>query len=172
MRLPQPLPRRTAIIVLAVFACGMSSIDSILLSIASIFTRDIVEKLLPNSLSETAEYKLAQAISVITLIIAVELTLSEIGRGYLAPLVTFGATIATLLLWPTIGIFAWKNSTKLGVISAIFLGLLALFVTNIISALDILPVPIGSTTITFFVSLITFVLVSLVSQKFTIPCPD
>ena len=158
-------PLGGALIVLAVFACGMSSIDSILLSVVSIFTRDIVEKLLPNSFGETAEYKLAQAISVITLIIAVGLTLSEIGRGYLAPLVTFGATIATLLLWPTIGIFAWKNSTKIGVISAMFLGLLALCITNIISALEIITVPIGSTTITFFVSLITFVLVSLISQK-------
>ncbi len=160
-------PLGGSLIVLAVFACGMSSIDSILLSVASIFTRDIVEKLLPNSLSETAEYKLAQVISVITLIIAVGLTLSDIGRGYLAPLVTFGATIATLLLWPTIGIFAWKNSTKIGVISAMFMGLLALCVTNIIKTLDILTVPVGSTTITFFVSLTTFILVSLISRSFT-----
>ncbi|MGK7896552.1 MAG: sodium:solute symporter, partial [Xenococcus sp. (in: cyanobacteria)] len=115
-------PLGGALIVLAVFACGMSSIDSILLSIASIFTRDIVEKFLQNSLSEIAEYKLAQVISVITLIMAVVLTLSDIGRGYLAPLVTFGATMATLLLWPTIGVFAWKNSTKLGVISAMCMG--------------------------------------------------
>lgn len=162
-------PLGGSLIVLAVFACGMSSIDSILLSIASIFTRDIVEKLLPNSLSEIAEYKLAQVISVITLIIAVGLTFSEIGRGYLAPLVTFGATIATLLLWPTIGIFAWKNSTKPGVISAMFLGLLALCVTNIINALDIFSLPVGSATITFFVSLVTFVLVSLMTQKLTKP---
>ena len=156
-----------ALIVVAVFACGMSSIDSILLSVASIFTRDIVEKLLPNPLSEKAEYKLAQTISVITLILAVVLTLSSIGRGYLAPLVTFGATVATLLLWPTIGIFSWKKSTKLGVISAMFLGLLTLCVTNIIIALDMMSIPIGSTTMTFFVGLMTFVVVSLASQKFT-----
>ena len=160
-------PLGGSLIVLAVFACGMSSIDSILLSIASIFTRDIVEKLLPNSLSEIAEYKLAQAISVITLIIAVGITLSDLGRGYLAPIVTFGATIVTLLLWPTIGIFAWKNSTKIGVISAMFLGLLTLCATKIMSALAIFTVPVGSAIITFFVSLITFILVSLINQRFT-----
>ncbi len=50
-----------------------------------------------------------------------------------------------------------------------FLGLLALFITDIINALDIFSVPVGSTTITFLVSLITFILVSLVSQRFTKP---
>lgn len=160
-------PLGGALIVLAVFACGMSSIDSILLSVASIFTRDIVEKLLPNSLSEIAEYKLAQAISVITLIIAVGLTLSDLGGGYLAPLVTFGATMATLLLWPTIGIFAWKNSNKFGVISAMFIGLLTLFFSKINSNLDIVYLPLGNSTMTFFASLITFIVVSVSTKRIT-----
>lgn len=160
-------PLGSAFIVLAVFACAMSTIDSTLLSVSSIFTRDIVEKLLPNSLSETAEYKLAQVISVMTLIIAVTISLSTLGRGHLESFVTFGGTIATLMLWPTIGIFAWKNSTKLGVMSAMFLGLISLCAINIIKALDIFYFPLGSTTITFFVSFVTFVLVSLASQRFS-----
>ena len=160
-------PLGSAFIVLAVFACGMSTIDSILLSVSSIFTRDIVENFLPNSLSEIAEYKLAQVISVITLMIAVTLSLSTLGQSYLESFVTFGGTIATLMLWPTLGIFAWKNSTKQGVISAMLLGLFSLCTVNIIKALDIFDFPIGSTTITFFVSLITFVLVSLASQRFS-----
>jgi Na+/proline symporter len=57
------LPLGGAMIVLAVFACGMSTIDSILLSLSSIFTRDIVEKVIPRPLSEIAKYKLAKAIS-------------------------------------------------------------------------------------------------------------
>ena len=157
-------PLGGALIVLAIFACGMSSIDSILLSVAAIFTRDITEKLLPNSLSEQAEYKLAQIISVVTLVLAVVLTLSEIGRGYLAPLVTFGATIATLLLWPTIGIFAWNNSSKISVISAIISGLITLCIASMTNALNFIPLPIGSTTITFFVSLMTFVSINLGTQ--------
>jgi len=154
-------------IVLAVFACGMSTIDSILLSLSSIFTRDIVEKVIPRPLSETARYQLAKTISVIMLVVVAALAISDIGRGYLAPLVTFGATFAAFLLWPLLGMFVWKKSTKAGVMSAMSLSFLTFCLLHFFGGFSVLPIPIGKATIVFFVGLFSFITVSLLTQQKT-----
>jgi len=161
----QNFPLGGAFVVLAILACGMSTIDSILLSVASIFTRDIVEKLLPNPLPEASRYHLAQTISVVTLVLVSALALSEVGRGYLAPMVTFGATFATFLLWPLVGMFAWKGSTKGGVLSAMFLGFAAFCLTDPVSNYFGLSLPVSKTVVAFLVSLISFVSVSWLSRN-------
>lgn len=158
-------PMGGAIVVLAVLACGMSTIDSILLSVASIFTRDIVEKLLPNPLPSATRYLMAQAISVVTLVVVSALALSEVGRGYLAPLVTFGATFATFLFWPLVGMFGWKGSTKAGVLSAMFLGFAAFCLSDPICNYFRLSLPFSRTVVAFLVSLVAFIFVSLLTKK-------
>ena len=152
-------------IVLAVISSGMSTIDSILLTLSSIFTRDIIEKLLPKPLSEKLRYRLAQSISVFTLVIASSLALSEVGKGYLVNLVTLSATFATFLLWPLLGMYVWKKSTKIGVISAIVLSFFAFCITNLIKNYWMLSIPLGSTTIAFLVGLFSFVVVSLLTRN-------
>ncbi len=158
-------PLGSSMIVLAAVACGMSTIDSILLSLSSIFTRDIVEKTFPHSNLETSKYRLAQGVSFAILIVVSVLALSEIGRGYLAPLFTFGATFATLLLWPILGMFVWKGSTTVGVISAICIGFLTFCLITITGPLVISSIPIGRATTVFFVSLLSFIIISLLSRR-------
>ena len=159
------MPLGGAMIVLAVLSSGMSTIDSILLSLSSIFTRDIFEKLLPKPLSEKLRYRFAQLISVFTLVIASSLALSEVGKGYLVNLVTLSATFATFLLWPLLGMYVWKKSTKIGVISAIILSFFAFCITNLIKNYGMLSIPLGSTTIAFLVGLFSFVVVSLLTRN-------
>ncbi|NEQ10888.1 MAG: hypothetical protein F6K37_34725, partial [Moorea sp. SIO4E2] len=158
------MPLGSAMIVLAVLACGMSTIDSILLTLSSIFTRDIVEKLFPQPLSENSRYRLAQLISILTLVVACSIALSEVGRGYLAPVVTLSATFATFLLWPLLGMFVWKGSTKAGVFSAMGLGFLAFCITNVMKNYSALSMPLGSTTIAFLTGLLCFIVVSLLTR--------
>ena len=160
-------PLGGSIIILAVFACGMSSIDSVLLSVASIFTRDVVEKIFPQPMTENSRYRLAQIVSLVVLVLAVMLTLSDFSRGYLAPVVTLGATLATLLLWPLLGMFVWQDSTKEGTIAAMGLGLVTLLGTNIWENSQNLLLPVGSTTITFFVSGFAFIFVSFLTRNTT-----
>ena len=152
------------LVTLAVFACGMSTIDSILLTLSSIITRDVVEPIFPMKLTEQHEYRLAQVVSLVTLGVACLFALSPLGRGYLAPLVTLGATFATLLLWPLLGMFSWKNATPAGVMTTLMVG------TVTVGALPLLPhtwqehLPWGHATIVFGVSLVTFFVVSQVTQ--------
>ncbi|MEY2976727.1 MAG: Sodium/pantothenate symporter, partial [Cyanobacteriota bacterium] len=158
-------PSGTCFVTLAVFACGMSTIDSILLSLASIFTRDVVEQVWHRPLTEEQEYRLAQWISLITLGLACALALSSIGQGYLAPLVTFGATLATLLLWPLLGMFFWSGATATGVSSSLILGLGCMLMLRILPNALQQQLPCGQTTIVFLVSLLSFILGSLLSKE-------
>jgi SSS family solute:Na+ symporter len=161
-------PLGSSMIVLGVVACGMSTIDSILLSLSSIFTRDIVEKTFPQSNnSETSRYRLAQGISVAILIVVSVLALSEMGRGYLAPLFTFGATFATFLLWPFLGMFFWKGSTKIGIIVTMGIAFFTFCLITVTGPLLVFSIPIGRATTVFFVSLLSFVIISLLSRRGT-----
>jgi len=158
-------PLGATMIVLAVVACGMSTIDSILLSLSSIFTRDVVEKVVSKPLPEKTLYRLAQTISMIILVVASTLALSEIGRGYLAPLFTFGATFATFLLWPFLGMFVWKGGTKQGVISAIVFGFFTFCLINFTDHFSIYSIPIGGATMVFLVSLLSFIIISFFTKN-------
>ncbi len=163
----QHWPLGSSMIVLGVVACGMSTIDSILLSLSSIFTRDIVEKTFPRTNSETSRYRLAQGISVTILIVVSVLALSEMGRGYLAPLFTFGATFATFLLWPFLGMFFWKGSTKIGIIVTIGIAFFTFCFITITGPIEIFSIPIGRATMVFFVSLLSFIIITLFSRQHT-----
>ena len=157
-------PSGTCLVTLAVFACGMSTIDSILLSLASIFTRDVVEQVWHRPLTEEQEYRLAQWISLITLGLACALALSSIGQGYLAPLVTVGATLATLLLWPLLGMFLWSGATATGVSSSLILGLGCMLMLRLLPDALQQQLPCGQTTIVFIVGLLSFILGSLLGK--------
>jgi len=161
-------PLGTSMIVLAVLACGMSTIDSILLSLSSIFTRDIVEKTFPHYLnSETSRYRLAQGISVTILIAVSVLALSKIGKGYLAPLFTFGATFITFLLWPFLGMFFWKGSTKVGIIVTIGIAFFTFCLMTVTDIFVLFSIPIGRATMVFFVSFFSFIVITLLSKQRT-----
>jgi Na+/proline symporter len=158
-------PQGACLVTLAVFACGMSTIDSMLLSLSSIFTRDVVENLWSQPLTEEQEYRLAQWVSLLTLGLACGLALSPVGQGYLAPLVTLAATLATLLLWPLLGLFVWKGATPTGVISSFIVGLASLLLLEIFSHPLQLHFPCGNTTIVFLLSGLAFVLGSKISPR-------
>jgi SSS family solute:Na+ symporter len=158
-------PRGACLVTLAVFACGMSTIDSILLSLSSIFTRDVVENLWSQPLTADQEYRLAQWVSLLTLGLACGLALSPIGQGYLAPLVTLAATLATLLLWPLLGIFIWKGATPSGVISSLIVGLVSLLILEILSRPFQIHFPCGNTTIVLLLSGLSFILGSKLTSR-------
>ncbi len=158
-------PKGGCLVTLAVFACGMSTIDSILLSLSSMFTRDVVENLWAQPLTEEQEYRLAQWVSVLTLGLACGLALSPVGQGYLAPLVTLAATLATLLLWPLLGIFVWKGATPTGVISSLMVGLASLLTLELLFHRFQLQFPWGTTPIVLILSGLSFVLGSQFTRR-------
>lgn len=99
----QFFPLGGLLLVIAVIAASMSTVDSILLTLGSIVTRDLRTKQQCEK-----EILFAKRSTVLFLLAAIGFCLSETGRGAITPLVTLGASLATLMLWPLLGLkFDW-----------------------------------------------------------------
>lgn len=145
-----------SIMVLAIFAAGMSTIDSILLTVSSIVTKDIFPTLSNEKFSERKRYNIARIVSFLLLILVCYFALSEIGRGAITPLVTLGASFATLLIWPLINFRFLKNTNPLVLILTLIIGFSSIIISNFTEWLSFQS--IGSATISFILSLVTFIL--------------
>ncbi|MCB0317570.1 MAG: sodium:solute symporter family protein [Bdellovibrionales bacterium] len=157
------LPLGGAFIVLAVFATGMSTIDSILLTTSSIITRDLLKNFKKTRHSSVQEFNLARIISIILLIVVTFFALSESGRGAIVPLVTLGASIAALFIWPLIGMFNIKSNNPLPVIAAIAVGFCVIIISSLFGYHA--PSGIGSASLAFLVAGITYFLFWLTSKN-------
>lgn len=159
-------PAGASLVALVVFATGMSTIDSILLSISSIVSRDFIKVFRKKDINEEGRFNSARIISLVILLVTVCFALSPVGRGAIAPLVTLGASFATLLLWPLLATFCFKEVGKFFVsLSIIVSGVLVVLIHF---KLLILNVPFGSATIGFVSGLSVFLLgivVSIFSSK-------
>ncbi len=118
------LPLAGTFLVLAVVASGMSTLDSGLLAVSSTIQRDFGIDWFRHRPLAAAKLISLGAISLLAI-----LACSEFGRGAIAPLVTLGASFATLLLWPLLGIrLGWAADAESAIV-AIVLGAIAILVS-------------------------------------------
>ena len=154
-------PTGGVILTLVVFALAMSTIDSVLLTIGSLITRDTCHHLLGIKLSPSAEFILARWATVLFLALGAIVAFSAIGRSAIVPWVTMSASVVTLLLWPLLGT-VWKGATRQGVVAAMVLGFLAICLVRFTELGTGLPV--GFATVGFLVGGTSFLGVSLLTR--------
>jgi len=73
--------------------------------------------------------------------------------------------LATLLLWPLLGIFVWKGATPTGVISSLMVGLASLLTLELLFHRFQLQFPWGTTPIVLILSGLSFVLGSQFTRR-------
>jgi solute:Na+ symporter, SSS family len=156
------LPAGGSMLVIAVFAAGMSTVDSILLTLSSIVSRDLVQRTFKLRLGEKREFVLGRSIAILFLVIVTLFAFSKIGRGAIVSLVTLGASFATLNLWPLLGVFFWHRGTREGVIAAMVSGFAVICIARFTELGAKLP--FGFATAGFLAGLICFVLVSFLTD--------
>ena len=149
-----------AFLTVLVFALVMSTIDSMLLALSSSATRDVWKGLLQGEGNPQSVFKRGRWITLVMLVLATLFAVTAIGRGALTPWVTLGASIATLLLWPFLGMFVYKRASANSVIAAMCLGFLTLCLARFTALGDLLP--FGFATAGFLVSAVAFLVVGLV----------
>ncbi|WP_285672905.1 sodium:solute symporter family transporter [Paralimibaculum aggregatum] len=126
------------ILMIAVLALSMSTIDSVVLSVASLATRDTLRGQLRIDLSAATELSLARWISLALLALASLVALQGIGRDAIAPWVTLGASFCTLLLWPLIG-STWARGTAAAAIAGMAMGFVAICLARFTHLCEGLP---------------------------------
>ena len=155
-------PAGGVILTLIIFAVAMSTIDSVLLTVGSLVTRDALRGMLGFNLTTATEFTLARWVTMSFLGLGAFVAFTGIGRGAIVPWVTMGASIATLLLWPLLGT-VWKRGTREGAIAAMCLGFLAICVVHLTGLRALLPV--GFATVGFLVGGASFLSVSLLTSR-------
>jgi len=147
-------------LVLLIFALGMSTIDSMLLTLSSTVNRDVWKGLLQRERHPLSDFARGRWLTLGFLMLAALFAMTGIGRGAMTPWVTLGASIATLLLWPFLGVFVWKRTSAQSAIAAMCLGFFALCCARFTELGSVLP--FGFATTGFLVGGLTFLVGGLV----------
>lgn len=150
------IPPIIALLVLAgIVSAAISTIDAIVLTLSSMFSRDIFRNLAPEA-GEGAEVFAGKVFIIV--ISLVSLVFAGMQFDLIAVLSVLSST-GLLMLVPTIvGVFFWRKSTAAGSIASMLIGIIIVFVMQItgIKVLGQWPVVWG-----FLGACITFVVVSL-----------
>jgi SSS family solute:Na+ symporter len=153
------LPIFSAFFIVGVIAAGMSTVDSLLITLSSMLSIDVVRGFFRVSLSDRVSANLGRIFIVIMTAIAYLLALRT--PTALAQLAVLMVAWVGCVLIPLIGPLMWSRGTKVGAIAALVVGSVAVAVTTFY-----VPSPLGFTANMWgpVLGAITFVVVSLFTK--------
>lgn len=123
------LPVIAPFIGIAGISAALSTADSILLSTAGAFTRDIYQKLINPRVSERKATWVGRALAFVVAIFAMIIALSRPG-GLVDIVLTLSWPGILILLTPLLGALFWRRATTPGAIASMVLGLIAVVLTT------------------------------------------
>lgn len=129
------LPAMGVVLVIAVFAAGMSTLDSQLISATSSFTQDLVP-----SVSKAGNHRrmwLGRIFEIAFVLALVAFAFSPQGRSLIAPLASIGVGMALSFLLPLIGALFWPRASEPAAFWAMLLG----WGTMVLMQFGLLPDP-------------------------------
>jgi solute:Na+ symporter, SSS family len=136
--LSQPMiPMALAIIVMVgITAAAISTIDSILLTLSSMWTRDIHRGIINNGLSEERQLKIGQnwviPIMAIIAFLFAWWAAGKSGLSFMIAPLSSAASAGLLMIVPAIfGAFFWKRGTKAGVLASTIVGAVVVLVLQV-----------------------------------------
>lgn len=149
------------ILIVAILALAMSTIDSIVLTSGSILSRDFLSQTTQSG-DEVHNTTISRVLVLLIMALAISIAVTEFGTRTVLPLVTLSASIATLALWPLLGT-VWPKVSTTGVILTQVSGLLAMIY---VFATGNSPFqPLGSASTAFIVSAAVFLATTLVFPR-------
>ena len=149
------------LMMLAVFAAGMSTIDSQLLSASSVVVRDIVRPLRGGKIDSSLERKIGRWVVILFVGLLTVLAFLPAAQGSIVKLASKGTGIALLLLVPTLGPLAWSRASRAGAVAALSGGGLVLFLLDMGLVSNPLPLSFGPPIAALLVQAVLFVFGSL-----------
>lgn len=149
-----------AIMLAAITAAMMSTVDSLLIVAGSALSVDIYQNLIDPDVSPERRMWVDRLGILIVGVMPVALLLSGIGEGELVQFIVllFTALMAAAFVLPVVGGILWRRATKEGAASAMVGGVVATFAWEVLGTPDVEPVLCG-----FLVSGLLFVGVSLLT---------
>ncbi|MGX9417921.1 sodium:solute symporter family protein [Vibrio sp. RC27] len=154
------LPLLGAFVVAGILAAAISTINSQLLSSASIVAEDIVNTIRKKPLSSENTVRVTKLVVALLTIFVFVLALTPSGTGFLVPIASLGFGLGLQIVPSALGILYFKKVTESGA----FWGLIVGSVVMIFSALLGLNLVVGSSLFGFIINILVTVLVSKITQ--------
>lgn len=115
------MPLMGAAIVVAVFAAGMSTLDSQVISAASVFARDYYSHRRVR-VDDKAVLRVSRRFESAFIVLLILFALSDAGRQLLVPLASIGVGLALVFLMPLLGALFWPRASEAGAFWAMLSG--------------------------------------------------
>ena len=152
-----------AMVLVAAFAAGMSTVDSQMLSAGSLFVRDLVPLVV--TVDQRSNYLIGRwaTMSLLVLLYLWSLTLQS--EPVLA-LIVFGMSLTVIFIPCVFGMFYWRQATSMGASWSMSLGLLVFLVKQFrLFNLDVYLPVMGPITWALIAATVAFVVVSLLTSS-------
>ncbi|MFD1170565.1 sodium:solute symporter family protein [Oceanobacillus caeni] len=146
------------IVMVGIMAAAISTIDSILLTLSSLFARDVYGNVKKNT-SDSAQLKVGKI--VIPVIAALAFIFSLLKVNLIAVLSVSSSAGLLVVVPAIIGAFFWKRGTAAGVISSV---VVSGFIVIILELMQVKPFGLASGLWGILISTILFVSVSLMTK--------
>lgn len=150
-----------AIVVAAIIAAGISTINSQLLSSASLFSTDLYARFVKPDATEAQKARLGRLTVLILTAVVIGLAFLPAAQGFLVPLASLGFGIACQLAPAALGPLVWRRATKQAAFASVLVGEAVL----VIVYLGASPFPAGPAASGLICGGLTFLLVSLATQR-------
>jgi SSS family solute:Na+ symporter len=133
------IPRALALIaMIGIVAAAVSTIDSILLTLSSVWARDVYKGVIRRDATEARELKIGQWVIPIMALIALVFAWqasTKTGLDFMIAPLSAAASAGLLMVVPTIfGAFYWKRGTAAGSIASILVGAAVVLVLQVTGA--------------------------------------
>jgi len=151
-------PIMGAVLVVAVFAAGMSTLDSQIISASSIYSLDYHKHQFKKS-TESSMMKASRWFELAFILAVIAFSLSETGRQLLIPLASVGVGLALVFLMPLIGALFWPRASEAAAFWAMLSGTIVMLTLQF-GIISYMPGSIGPAMWGFITSATVFYTVS------------
>jgi SSS family solute:Na+ symporter len=133
------IPRALALVaMIGIVAAAVSTIDSILLTLSSVWARDVYKGVIRRDATEARELKIGQWVIPIMALIALVFAWqasTKSGLDFMIAPLSAAASAGLLMVVPTIfGAFYWKRGTAAGSVTSILVGAVVVLVLQVTGA--------------------------------------
>lgn len=149
-----------SIVVAAVIAAGISTINSALLSSASLLVNDLLVRFVRKDATLAQTTFIAKATVLAMTVLIIIISFLPAAQGFLVPVAALGYGIVMQLVPAALGPLFWRKGTKIGAISSIIIGEATLVLVYLFGS----PLPLGPGTSGLFLGLLSFFIISLLTN--------
>lgn len=149
-----------AVVIAAIVAAGISTINSALLGCASLFANDIYIRFFKKDASPAQQTMIGKVMVIFLTIAVILLAFIPAAQGYIVQVASVGYAILMQLVPSVVGAMFWKSGTRKAALTSVISGELVVLIVYLFGS----PFPMKAGISGLTIAIISYILVSIVSD--------